>query len=146
MVGALTETRTVKCGGGYREVAALSDRIDASGDCWEWTGGTQSDGYGSLSYDSKPWLAHRIVWTMLVGDIPEGLTIDHLCRNRTCVNPDHLEAVAFTENVRRGANPRYRTVKHHRCVKGHLYAGANIDTRGKTDRCYPCKLEYDRGR
>ena len=142
----ITQPRMVKAGKGYRKVAALSDRIDATGDCWEWTGAIQGDGYGSLTFDSQPWLAHRFIWTAMIGPIPDGLTIDHLCQNRICVNPDHLETVRFQENVWRGSNPRYRTVKHKRCQNGHRYIGANIDRRGKTNRCYQCKLEYDRGR
>lgn len=74
--------------------------VDASGDCWEWNG--RSDEYGRFGLNGKVLLAHRFVWELLVGPIPDGMTIDHLCRNRYCVNPGHLEVVSGTENIRRG--------------------------------------------
>ena len=67
-------------------------------DCWEWKGSTQWGGYGSLWPGLK---AHRVAYELFVGPIPHGLTIDHLCYKRACVNPAHLEAVTLSENVRR---------------------------------------------
>ena len=83
--------------------------IDASGDCWEWTGAKTSAGYGQVRIPGGPCRgAHRMVWWELVGPIPEDRQIDHLCRNRRCVNPDHLELVTPSVNsVRRP--PRSRT-------------------------------------
>lgn len=73
--------------------------------CWQWTGSIGNLGYGS--YGGRPkWLAHRLVYTVIVGPIPEALVLDHLCRNRACVNPMHLEPVTLAENVRRGAASR----------------------------------------
>lgn len=77
------------------------DRLEV-GDCWEWTGSLTQAGYGHMSVDGKLDYTHRIVWELLVGPIPEGLVIDHLCRNRACCNPDHLEPVEQAVNVRRG--------------------------------------------
>lgn len=76
------------------------------GECWPWTGSKQQGGYGSVSVrvdgrvTSTP--AHRMAYTLAKGPIPAGLTIDHLCRNRACCNPAHLEAVTIGENVDRG--------------------------------------------
>lgn len=70
--------------------------------CWIWTGSTIRSGYGRLMYRGEQVLAHRRYYEHHVGPIPEGLTIDHLCRVRACVNPDHLEPVTNAENVRRG--------------------------------------------
>lgn len=67
-----------------------------TGFCWEWTGQKDS-GYGR--YSGRP--AHRVTYEVLVGPIPDGLTLDHLCRNKGCVNPDHLEPVTSSENTRR---------------------------------------------
>lgn len=98
-------------------------RIDASGDCWMWTGAIDRDGYGKHSSTT----AHRAVYQTLVGPIPAGMTIDHLCRVRACVNPDHLEVVTNRENIARGFG--ITSAGHHRqplyrvptvtCKRGH---------------------------
>lgn len=73
------------------------------GDCWEWTAGTINGGYGLFQESAgKGMVAHRWLWLYIVGPIPDGLVLDHLCRNPPCVNPDHLEPVSQAENVRRG--------------------------------------------
>lgn len=98
----------------------LADKIEVA-DCWYWTGYTRKDGYAPANYQGKRWAAHRLVWTLLVGPIPEGLQLDHLCRVRHCVNPDHLEPVTPAENTRRGA----RATKMA-CPQGHPYEGDNL--------------------
>lgn len=86
----------------WLDLLAKNDRrlIDSADKCWPWRGAIQSKGYGALGRGVR---AHRVVVYRLVhGAIPDGLTIDHLCRNRRCVNPAHLEAVPMQENYRRG--------------------------------------------
>lgn len=72
--------------------------------CWTWTGSTQQGGYGCFWFDDvrRQVPAHRAAWLLLVGDIPAGLDLDHLCRNRACVNPAHLEPVTRRTNLMRG--------------------------------------------
>lgn len=70
--------------------------------CWEWQRGKNERGYGVIRVGGRTKKAHRCYYEKYVGEIPGGMTIDHLCRNRACVNPDHLEPVTQTENVRRG--------------------------------------------
>ena len=72
--------------------------------CWMWQGWTRPDGYGMLAFGSgRPSYAHRIAYTELVGPIPPGLTVDHLCRNKSCVNPAHLEVVTRAVNTSRAS-------------------------------------------
>ena len=72
--------------------------------CWLWIAGVNKDGYGGFRADTRTWLAHRVSYEHFVGPIPEGLELDHLCRTRSCVNPNHLEPVIHIVNVRRGLN------------------------------------------
>lgn len=96
-------------------------KIQVTGFCWLWTSVTNEAGYGTMKVRSKFWLAHRWVYEQLVGPIPEGLVLDHLCRVRHCVNPDHLEPVTTGENIRRGLVALERT----HCPKGHEYSEDN---------------------
>lgn len=73
--------------------------------CWEWQGWRDREGYGYLSYCGRRMRAHRLSYEAFVGDIPAGLVIDHLCRNTSCVNPEHLEPVTNRENIKRGTSP-----------------------------------------
>lgn len=103
---------------------ALEDRfwpkVDASGDCWLWTASRFPDGYGSFSVNGRARGAHRVAYELLVGPIPSGLTLDHLCRNPSCVNPTHLEPVTDRENVRRGHGPTAVNARKTHCIHGHL--------------------------
>lgn len=93
--------------------------------CWLWTAATSNVGYSVYSINRKLVYGHRFSYESLVGPIPKGLDIDHLCRVRCCVNPDHLEPVTRRENVIRG----HRWNGHKRptrCPSGHLYSGDNL--------------------
>lgn len=81
----------------------LSDHPD---DCWNWIGARNGRGYGNINTGKFTWCAHRYFYTYLVGPIQDGLTVDHLCRNTSCVNPVHMELVTLEENSRRQAQSR----------------------------------------
>jgi len=113
--------------------------------CWQWRRAKSKTGYGNLWFGRRYTTAHRVIYKALVGPIPEGLDLDHLCRNRACCNPDHLEPVTRRENMRRG-EPARRT----HSPKGHAYAPENtriIRHRGKEMRaCKRCHCEQERAR
>lgn len=112
------------------------------GPCWIWMGGEQGkSGYGSFSLNSQPTLAHRAAYELLVGPIPEEMTLDHLCRNRRCVRaPEHLEPVPFVVNVARGMSPTAINARKTHCPQGHPYDDANTMRRKRGGRdCRACR-------
>lgn len=96
------------------------------GECWQWTGSKNKYGYGTFNTRVKTFFAHRAVYQFLIGKIPKGLELDHLCKNRSCVNPYHLEAVTHRTNIMRGDSPHAKNSRHTHCPKGHLLEGSNL--------------------
>lgn len=108
--------------------------IDANG-CWNWKGPISKEGYGRLG----PRLAHRVSYQEAVGPIPQGLVLDHLCKNKKCANPKHLEAVTQRVNVLRSDGPATRRSAQTHCGRGHLLAGSNIRSYKRARRtCIAC--------
>jgi hypothetical protein len=119
-------------------------KVNVTPDCWEWTAAlnVKEDGYGSFGGNGQIVLAHRFSYVLLVGPIPEGLTLDHLCRNRRCVNPDHLEPVTLRENILRGEGLTAKNARKTHCPSGHPYSGENLYVSPKGDRrCRSCRRE-----
>ncbi len=108
--------------------------------CWLWQKGKTTAGYGTVRLEGKTRYVHRLSYEAIIGPIPIGYDIDHLCRNTICYNPEHLEAVTHMENMSRGKHAR----KTH-CPKGHPYSGDNLyigkQKRGGTvaRRCKECR-------
>lgn len=92
-------------------------QLDPETGCWVWQRATAA-GYGRIKFRGRLDLAHRVSWTLFRGEIPEGMTIDHLCRNRACINPHHLEPVTHSENCKR-AVPFRTPVSDDVCIRGH---------------------------
>ena len=107
--------------------------------CWLWTDFVTSTGYGLFNRRSQTVKAHRIAYELEVGPIPQGLTLDHLCRVRHCVNPSHLEVVDMKTNILRGSGSPAQNARQTHCPFGHPYDLFNtiIRTNGAR-RCREC--------
>lgn len=121
-----------------------TDQSSSPDGCWIWTGGKGSGGYGKAWLEGRTIGAHRAMYLTIKGPIADGLTLDHLCRNRLCVNPDHLEPVTIGENTRRGDAPgvagRHNSVKTN-CPAGHPYDEANTYVYKGKRNCRACGRE-----
>lgn len=111
--------------------------------CWLWTGSLNPGGYAQMSINGRPRHVHRFSYEHFVGPIPAGLQIDHLCRNRSCVNPDHLEPVTQRENIMRGIAISAQNARKTHCKNGHEFTQDNTRTNKRGYRwCKKCAKQY----
>lgn len=118
-------------------------RVEVVGDCWLWRGALHR-GYGSFRGDGRSLKAYRWAWESVNGPVPAGLELDHLCRNKACVRPDHLDPVPHSVNVARGDAGGYIRRRTH-CKYGHPFAGDNLILRPTGGRdCLECRRRRTR--
>lgn len=127
-------------------LAFMSSRIRRrKNGCWEWTGKRNRWGYGRIKIAGRNRPAHTILWELFNGPFPAGLEPDHLCRNPSCVNPDHLEPVTHKENTARGDAPTAILARLGQCKKGHSLESAYIRKEGWR-MCRTCHRDTERVR
>ncbi len=97
-------------------------------ECWVWIAGKHTAGYGRIRLSNRVLYAHRVSYELVLGEIPAGLQLDHLCRNRVCVNPAHLEAVPQRVNLLRGESFSAQNYVKTRCISGHIFDSDNTYT------------------
>lgn len=118
--------------------------VRSADECWLWTASTNTAGYGQFWLDTRQLGAHRVAYEALVGPIPDGLQIDHLCRVKNCLNPAHMEPVTQRVNLLRGDTvPAANAVKAH-CPQGHPYDAANTYHWRRQRRCRECNRHRQR--
>lgn len=131
-----------RCGGRF----AIKVRINPETGCWQWTACLSRAGYGRFHVAGQsPAMAHRYAYEVLVGPIPIGLQLDHLCRVRRCVNPAHLEPVTVRENLLRGDTITAARAAQTHCGSGHALSPDNTYIKPNGCRnCRECKRAADR--
>jgi hypothetical protein len=124
----------------------ILSKINKIKSCWIWLGSKSGSGYGRMQRNNKKYFVHRFVYEIYKGKIPEGYEVDHLCRKRDCVNPEHLEAVTMKENRVRAGNTRRKDF----CKHGHPFSGGNLRLYFNKKRnkfikeCRKCHYDYNK--
>lgn len=123
-------------------------KVQKGDGCWLWMAAKDKWGYGKFKVESRRQrVAHRVAYELVRGPVPDGLELDHLCRNPSCVNPEHLEPVTSAENTRRSESISTRNSRKTHCARGHEFTPENIYwERGRWRHCRTCRAAVQAGR
>lgn len=113
--------------------------IDPISNCWNWNRYVGVNGYGRVDTGQRRYQAHRFMYTRLIGMITPGFTLDHLCRNKKCVNPYHMEPVTSRVNTLRGTATSAVNARKTECIKGHKFKGKNLVITELQRVCRTCR-------
>ena len=126
------------------------DKSNGDNSCWEWKAAKNPNSYGRFTIKQRKYIAHRLSYHAIVGELPTHLQLDHICRNRSCVNPRHLEPVNNKENVLRGISPAAYNARKTHCIRGHEFNDENTciyKYPGHTQRkCIICRNIHNKAR
>lgn len=126
-------------------LANFSKKFKKSHRCWNWIGTLSPQGYGRIVFKKCSLVAHRVSYLLAGYKIPKKLVLDHICRNRKCVNPTHLRLTTMKENILCGESPSARKARQIVCIRGHELSGYNImQTISGFRRCRTCYNAYQR--
>lgn len=115
------------------------------GECWIFRGKPRKDGYTKVRIKNHSFYAHRVSYHLFNGGIEHDQVIDHICRNRACINPKHLRVISNKENILCGESATAKNARKTHCIKGHLFGGTNlkIKSSGRGRYCYECHKQYN---
>ena len=125
-----------------QQSARFWSKVEKTPTCWLWRGGLHGHGYGQVRWDGRRQKAHRVSYQMFNGPIPDGLELDHLCRTRACVRPDHLEAVTHRTNCLRGSRVRIHGSRHGRAKLNEEIVKTILERLANGASCFSLAPEY----
>jgi hypothetical protein len=125
-------------------VTRFNDKVEKTSSCWVWKNAKDKDGYGIFWDQTKIIKAHRFSYQLFKDKIPQGLQINHLCKNTSCVNPNHLEVVSCRENLMKGDTIAKQNAEKTHCKRGHEFNNKNTRFFKNERYCLPCHQELQR--
>lgn len=127
------------------EIEFITKRFKISENgCWDWTGNKNRQGYGRVPFRGRVVVPHRLLHQTIFGEITPGLVSDHICENKSCVNPKHIEPVTSKENIYRGCAPPSINIRKTHCASGHKFTTENTYISRGMRACRTCNMLKER--